>query len=262
MAVLATYAKNEVAGAAARVFQLHAINGMTKNHLLNSSHEYVRGVLLSIIEAEKYETEVRQAAVVSLFTLPQNASMWHRVAMSTWYEPNLSVARFIYSYIKSVSESKNPYYFKHIDAARTALVLAKPFNLTASDAQYYAYSNYHVKPNLGFEFELVNALKQSSQNPELIKSKIISFFSGLKYPVFHASSVGKQIPSEFVRSAKTLLNGLLAQQQTRAGQYREALSYLENSKDIQQIMHTTLLKDIEFFVPVSGDFIEEILRPR
>jgi len=262
MQALAKYAKGEVSIPSIKTFQLHAINGMTKNHLRNSSDEYVRGVLLSIVEAEKYETEIRQAAVVSLFTLPQNASMWHRVAMSTWYESDLRVARFIYSYIKSVSESKNPNYRHQLNAAQTAVVLARPFNFTAMDSQYYAYSNFFVASDFGIEFELVNALKQSSQTPELIKSKIISFFSGLKYPVFHASSVGKQIPSEFVRSAKTLLNGLLAQQQTRAGQYREALSYLENSKDIQQIMHTTLLKDIEFFVPVSGDFIEEILRPR
>jgi len=263
MEVLASYAKGEVtlSTPSIKTFQLHAINGMTKNHLKNSSHEYVRGVLLSIVEAEKFETEIRQAAFVSLFTLPQNASMWHRVAMSTWYESDLKVAKFIYSYIKSISKSKNPNYRHQLNAAQTAIVLARPFNFTAMDAQYYAYSNYFVDSDFGFNFELVNAFKQSSQTPELIKSKIISFFSGLKYPVFHMSSVGKQLPSEITNSAKTLLSGLLAQQ-TRTPEIRQALSYLENSKDIQQIMHSTYFKDIEFIVPVTGDYIEELLRPR
>ena len=43
MEILANYAKGEVniSSGKTSLFQLHAINGMTKNHLQNSSHEYV-----------------------------------------------------------------------------------------------------------------------------------------------------------------------------------------------------------------------------
>ena len=41
MEVLAKYAKKEIDVHSPMMFQLHAINGMTKNHLRNSTHEYV-----------------------------------------------------------------------------------------------------------------------------------------------------------------------------------------------------------------------------
>jgi len=259
--ILAVYAKSEHNVNNDKMFQLHAINGMTKNHLKNSSHDYVRKVLLSVFEAEKYEPEVREAALVSLFTLPQNASMWHRIASNTWREPNLRVARFVNSFIEAVAQSGNPHYLHHINGARTARVLTRPFNYSLENDHYYKFSNYMIKPDFGVEFELFAAVKRSTETPEIIKSKLITFFSGLKFPVAHVSMVQRPNTNEWMDSAKVLLSGLIKDEMVRAPAYREALRKLSNVKDIQNIVHTSIAKDAELFMPITGDFIEECLRP-
>jgi len=261
MEVLAKWAKNEINAPSPKMFQLHAINGMTKNHLKNSTHDMVRKVLLSVFEAEKYEPEVREAALVSLFTLPQNASMWHRIASNTWREPNLRVARFVNSFIEAIAQSENPHYLHHINAARTARVLTRPFNYSLENDHYYKFSNYMIKPDFGVEFELFAAVKRSTETPEIIKSKLITFFSGLKFPVAHVSMVQRPNTNEWMDSAKVLLSGLIKDEMVRAPAYREALRKLSNVKDIQNIVHTSIAKDAELFMPITGDFIEECLRP-
>jgi len=260
--VLAQYAKGEVDLPSKVIYQLQAINGLTKHHMQNSSHEYVRNVLLSIVEAHKYVPEVRQAAVLSLFTLPQNASMWDRVSVNTWREPDLRVARFIYSYFKFVAEAQNPHFLTHINTASSALKLARPFNLTMTDSQYYLFSKYDMQTDFGYNFEMAAAMEDLSTTPSLLKCKFVSFVSGLKFPFVHGSYVGMSIPSSMMEDAKTLFAGLLKQQLTRSPQYREAISRLDNNKNIQQIMHLSLLKDTEFLMPVTGSYIEELLRPQ
>jgi len=247
------------------VLQLVAINGITKNHMQNSSYEYARRTLLSIVENEMYEPEFREAAVVSLFTMPQNASMWQRLAAETWRHcPGTSqrVHRFIYSYIKSVAESMNPHFMHKINKARHALSLAKPVALKLNDAQYWSSSQFDSKYDAAYNMELIHSIMNTTQTPGWIKAKFIAVIGGMKYPLVHGSLVGKQVNQRTLDSAKVLFSGLLKQQLTRSPQFREALSYLESNKNLESVMHTTFLKDTEFFTPISGDYIEELLRPQ
>jgi len=248
-----------------KVLRLVAINGITKNHMQNSTYEFARRTLLSIVENETYQPEFREAAVVSLFTLPQNASMWQRLATQTWrhcHERNERVNHFIYSYIKSVSESMNPYFMHKINKARHALSLAKPDTLKLNDPQYWSSSEFDSKSDVAYNMELTHSILNTTQTPGWIKAKFIAMIGGMKYPLIHGSLVGKQVNQRTMESAKVLFSGLLKQQLTRSPQFREALSYLETNKNLESVMHTTIMKDIEFFTPIAGDYIEELLRPR
>ena len=232
--------------------------------LLKTSESYffsqAREVLSSIAEDQQYFPEAREAALVSLFTLPQNATMWQRIAMNTWrdYSSERRVPMFIHSFIKAVAESRNPHFLHKINIARHVLPLTKQFKLKSLYLRYWSSSDYSISQDLAYHVELVNAVRHSSDTPSVIKARFLAVLGGLKFPIFHSSIVGKSLKPETLRSVKEMFVGMMGPEFTKSLQYRQAVTYLENL-DSEQFYHFTWFKDIEMFIPVTGDYIQELL---
>ena len=83
-----------------------------KDFFKTISNFQVQSALLSVSENYEVHHSIREAAILSLITLPQNSSFFTRLALSTWREPDYHVSSFIYSILKSISQTTDPAYLK------------------------------------------------------------------------------------------------------------------------------------------------------
>ena len=202
---------------------------------------------------------MREAAFVSLFTLPQNATMWQRIAMNTWNDTSDRVPMFIHSYIRAVSESRNPHYIHKINIARHVLPLTKQYRLIPLTSAYWSVSDYSISQDFGYQCELVDAVRHSTDSPSVIKAKFLLIRGGTKIPILDFSAIGRSMEPDLLQRLKTLFYGTMGPEFTNSHQYRQAVAYLENLKDSELLNHITLFNNIEMFIPATKEYMQELL---
>nr|ALO75636.1 vitellogenin 1 [Tigriopus kingsejongensis] len=87
----------------------------------------VRPILLALIDNLAETTEVRIAAVAILPWSQPSVAELQKVAMRSWFEPSKQVASFVYSTLKSLTQTEVPELKPVGLKARTLLHLVKPF---------------------------------------------------------------------------------------------------------------------------------------
>nr|CAD7592700.1 unnamed protein product [Timema genevievae] len=85
--------------------------------------------LLAIYHSRDYPVVVRISAVSLLFFTCPELSVWQRLAIATWYEPNLALVSFIRSSLETLAQLEDPHYNQMSKNAASALFLSKPLSL-------------------------------------------------------------------------------------------------------------------------------------
>ncbi|CAB3377127.1 Hypothetical predicted protein [Cloeon dipterum] len=97
-------------------------------------------ILLRLYHATTLPNSVRVAAVSMLMYCKIPLNVWQRIAISTWYEPSMSVKTFVCSSIYSIASMRDPVYQKMVKHAaavkhlvkQVPLVPFRPHNLVRS----------------------------------------------------------------------------------------------------------------------------------
>ena len=247
------------------VFRLLAIKGLTNSHVLNTTIEQVSGVLTAIIESQTQRDVLREAAVYSLFSFPQNASAWQRVAQLTWRDPSPRVADYIYRFIRTVAGTEHDRYAFKIANAKFALASAKPVPYTSfSSSNYLAFTGSNIQDNIGYAHEFAYNMGNSTVMPQAMMAKITTALGGLKFPLMKLSSIG--LGSGVVKH----LLGLASEKSPAANfpytnmhaQMDELTNEMGNHdlrffKD--EIVHLSLMENSQFFVPATEEYFDEVL---
>jgi len=245
--VLSGIASDTTASKSLRVL---AINGITKNHLQNTTYEEAEKTLLTIIESHHFEDDMRMIAVENLLSFSNNASTYQRLAYNTWREPSPLVARFIYSYLKAIATGGNPYFTHKVVIARFTLPVAKPFNVGRYDSQYLTLSDFSMKHNVGYGAEWINIGANSTHLPYITKAKLLGEFGGLKHNAFHISNLGRLNLNIY-----DTLKDIMKHKIIRSMQNRKELDQ-ESRMELDKFYHLSLYKNIEAFIPMSIDTLE------
>jgi len=236
-----------------------AVSGLTKNNLQNTTYEYVAHKLLSVVEDLNRDEILREAAFMSLRTIPTNFTTMARLAQNTWRDPTERVPRLIYTYLKAVSSMRNPHFIKKVNAARMALPLAKPHAVKLVIPPYIATSDYSLEKNIAYNFEMMHLGNSSLKDQTgLTKGRALLVLGGLKYPLLHWSSIG-QGSVDTLKHFKSLLDRVQGTQFTRSHQYRLSQSEMESTRSAEELYLLTLYKEIQFFMPTTKDFMETVL---
>nr|CAD7399677.1 unnamed protein product [Timema poppensis] len=85
--------------------------------------------LLAIYHSRDYPVVVRISAVSLLFFTCPELSVWQRLAIATWYEPNLALVSFVRSSLETLAQLEDPHYNQMSRNAASALHLSKPLSL-------------------------------------------------------------------------------------------------------------------------------------
>jgi len=125
-----------------------AVYSMKRSARLQPVH--VKPILLSIIDNAAEAREVRMAAVAVLpFAQPTTAEL-QKIAVRTWLEPSKEVASFIYSTLRSLTETQVPELMLVGQKVKPLMSLVKPFEFgfqyskNFNMAQYVEYLNQAI----------------------------------------------------------------------------------------------------------------------
>lgn len=66
--------------------------------------------LLNFYHSSKYPTAVRIAALSLLFYTRPPLTIWQRIAVSTWYEPNSAIKAYVWSTLNNLATTQDPFY--------------------------------------------------------------------------------------------------------------------------------------------------------
>ncbi|XP_059469237.1 vitellogenin-2-like isoform X2 [Neocloeon triangulifer] len=98
-------------------------------HLSATNPQETSRALLKIFHTTTNPNSVRVAAVSMLLYSQIPLSTWQRIAISTWYDPSMSVNTYIYSSLRSIATIKDPVYKTMAENAAAVLPLAKTIPL-------------------------------------------------------------------------------------------------------------------------------------
>nr|CAD7425013.1 unnamed protein product [Timema monikensis] len=79
--------------------------------------------LLAIYHSRDYPVVVRISAVSLLFFTCPELSVWQRLAIATWYEPNLALVSFVRSSLETLAQLEDPHYNQIYSCPMASLVL-------------------------------------------------------------------------------------------------------------------------------------------
>merc|ERR1711970_1328055 len=133
-----------------------AVNGLSKNSIKNTTYPIATAALLEIVEDLVEEPFIREAAIHSLFTMPQNASFWQHMSHHTWNDPSIRIRTLVYSLIESVAHSNDAYFIHKISMAKHALATANP---EASQANTDNENVYNLESGWCTKHDFVSTLQ-------------------------------------------------------------------------------------------------------
>jgi Lipoprotein amino terminal region len=107
ISLLSSFARDQKATPYQRVSAIVAMR-----HLVFIEPKETSRVLLKIYHSTTYPNSVRVAALSMLLYSQPQLYIWQRIAVSTWFEPSMSLQTFIYSSIRSIAANKDPVYQK------------------------------------------------------------------------------------------------------------------------------------------------------
>nr|CAD7255934.1 unnamed protein product [Timema shepardi] len=101
--------------------------------------------LLAIYHSRDYPVVVRISAVSLLFFTCPELSVWQRLAIATWYEPNLALVSFVRSSLETLAQLEDPHYNQMSRNAASALYLSKPLSLGLDHAYNLVRTSSTIK---------------------------------------------------------------------------------------------------------------------
>jgi len=227
--------------------RLLAIKGLAAFRM-NESYSFVHDTLLSISETQIEKPSIRETAIYSLFTFPQNASTWKRMAASTWREPSKRVSSFIYTALKSISQLKNLKLAKKINMARLALPLAKPQTTSENFLNTYAVSsNFDSTSDVGYKFA---AMMTSESVPNSFMVYLKQMIRDIKVPLVKVDATGKGI-ALFIKS---MLH-------SRENFKQVTESWAHSDEDSQFFGNINIMNSLDIFLPVTKEYLRESFEP-
>merc|ERR1711970_687365 len=231
-----------------------AVNGLSKNNIKNTTFPIATAALLEIVEDLVEEPFIREAAIHSLFTMPQNASFWQHMSHHTWIDPSIRIRTLVHSLIHSVAHSRDGYFIHKISMAKHALATANPEASQAntdSENMYNLMSGWCTKHDFVSTLQGAFSAKSSLATPQYAMIKQLTALGGLKFPLFHASAIGNSWSDEQHREMHSEMEQLTEGMQSP----KEA--------DEELFIHLTALKHSEVLVPTdksTPDIISEFVK--
>merc|ERR1711970_436914 len=247
-----------------------AVNGLSKNNIKNTTFPIATAALLEIVEDLVEEPFIREAAIHSLFTMPQNASFWQHMSHHTWIEPSIRIRTLVHSLIHSVAHSKDGYFIHKISMAKHALATANPEASQAntdSENMYHLMSGWCTKHDFVSTLQAAFSAKSSLAIPQYAMLKILTVLGGMKFPLLHVSAVGKSS-----RDTSTSMNLNEGQEMTVRRtdmHHREILSEMgqlvegmQSPKDAEDelFVHLTVMKNSEILLPPKTTSVHNVAK--
>ena len=220
-----------------------------------------RPVILTIINNNAEDEEVRMAAITALPSVHPSSSQLQKLAALTWYDSQQQVASFISSTLESLSQlpSGSEESLSHLSQkAGEALKLAKPTNSTGiHKSQNIEIKQFleTLKASVGLKLQYVNSEESAFPRTMFLQSLISS----------KAQSMKPFESSVYLQGADTFLDALYNEykfwsqlQLSQAERSEEKLTY-EPRQSRKPEAHVTLkMFDLQRFFSVDYDYLRQV----
>merc|ERR1711970_359936 len=247
-----------------------AVNGLSKNNIKNTTFPIATAALLEIVEDLVEEPFIREAAIHSLFTMPQNASFWQHMSHHTWIDPSIRIRTLVHSLIHSVAHSNDGYFIHKISMAKHALSTANPeasYKNMVYKNGYNLKSAWCTKHNFVSTIQAAYSAKDSNSPPQYAMLKILTVLGGMKFPLLHVSAVGKS--SKDTSTPMNLNEGQEMPVRRTDMHHREILSEMgqlvegmQSPKDAEDelFVHLTVMKNSEILLPPKTTSVHNVAK--
>ena len=191
-----------------------AIYALSKSFPLKKDRYQIIDAMLSIVQAPSEVREVREVALMSLIEQRPNATVYQRLAMGSWYEPDMEVRSMITSVFTTLAQARDRYSSRTVGITRKLLPLMRP------DFPSYRHSGFYPRrdPIIDFNTEMERSFYwyqkyRSPTVPRQMFQRNQGLFGGIPVPLYEMFSIiqGQQLsPSSDI--LKTLTSAWRNQQ--------------------------------------------------